>query len=91
MTKQQNSQNNFKNIDGYYGSNQDFGGQYVPEIILPNLQELEKAFNQYRNDPQFLAELRELQLNFVGRPSPLIFAKNLTEKLGGAQIYLKNE
>jgi tryptophan synthase beta chain len=74
----------------YYGNGQ-FGGQYVPEILLPSLVELEEAFEKYKNDPDFLSELEYYRKNLIGRPSPLIFAKNLTEKTGGAKIYLKNE
>ncbi len=76
---------------GYYGPQQGFGGQYIPEILIPALQELEEAFNKYKNDPDFLAELKYYRENWIGRPSPLIYAKNLSEQLGGAQIYLKNE
>ena len=81
----------FKAVDGYYGPNQNFGGRYVPELLLPSLEELEQAFEANRNNSDFLTELKYYQTNFIGRPSPLIFAKNLTEKLGGAKIYLKNE
>ncbi len=77
--------------NGFYGPNQEFGGQYVPEVLLPGLEELEEAFEKYKNDPDFLAELAYYRQNLIGRPSPLIFAKNLTKKLGGAKIYLKNE
>ena len=83
--------NKFAAIDGYYGENQDFGGAYVPELLIPSLDELSETFEKYRNDPDFLTELEFYQTNFVGRPSPLIFAKNLTQKMGGAKIYLKNE
>lgn len=85
------SANQFEIHDRYYGENQEFGGQYVPEILLPSLDELEAAFQKYRNDADFLADLKDLQQDFIGRPSPLIFAKRLTEKLCGAKIYLKNE
>lgn len=81
----------FEIKNGYYGKNQDFGGQYVPEILLPALDELEEAFLKYKDDPELLEELKFYQNNLTGRPSPLIFAENLTEKLGGAKIYLKNE
>jgi tryptophan synthase beta chain len=77
--------------DRYYGDAQKFGGQYVPEILIPSLDELDEAFQKYRNDEEFLDELKNLQLNFIGRPSPLIYAQRLTEYLGGAKIYLKNE
>jgi len=75
----------------YYGEEMEFGGQYVPEVLLPALDELEEAFEQYRNDADFLEELEFLKKNFIGRPSPLIYAKNLSQKLRGAKIYLKNE
>ena len=81
----------YLNHGGYYGNNSDFGGQYVPEILLPALKELEQAFHTYKDDPEFLAELTFYQKNLIGRPSPIIFAKNLTEQIGGAKIYLKNE
>lgn len=81
----------FDIYDGYYGEQQNFGGQYVPEILLPALQELEQAFDRYKNDSEFLNELADLRKNFIGRPSPLTFAANLTQHLGGAKIYLKNE
>ena len=76
---------------GYYGPNQEFGGQYIPEILLPAMQELEEAFALYRNDVDFLAELEFYRQNFIGRPSPLFLADGLTRKLGGAKIYFKNE
>lgn len=85
------TQTQFQATNGYYGSNQDFGGRYVPGPLIPILEDLEQNFEKYRRDEQFLQELRYYQTNFVGRPSPLIFAKNLTEALGGAKIYLKNE
>jgi tryptophan synthase beta chain len=86
----------FSNLDfeiknGYYGEDQDFGGQYVPEVLLPALDKLEEAFEKYKNDPDFLKELNYYQINLSGRPSPLIFAENLTQKVGGAKIFLKNE
>lgn len=83
-----NYQKTILESDGHYG---DFGGSFVSEMLLPVMQNLSKAFDEARNDPDFLAELKDLQDNYAGRPTPLWFAKNLTEKLGGAQIYLKNE
>lgn len=80
----------FEAKNGYYGDGK-FGGRYVPEILLPVLEELEEAFEKYRNDPEFLQELEYYRENLIGRPSPLIYAQNLTKKLGGAKIYLKNE
>jgi len=82
------SYHSLPNKDGFYGP---YGGRFVPEQLIPALQEVEKAFSEAKNDPQFLAEYQTLLRDYVGRPSPLYFAKNLTEKLGGAQVYLKRE
>ncbi|MCA9935962.1 MAG: tryptophan synthase subunit beta [Ardenticatenaceae bacterium] len=68
-----------------------YGGQFVPETLMPALAELEAAYLQARSDPAFQAELDNLLQTYVGRPTPLTFARRLTEKLGGAQIYLKRE
>lgn len=73
-----------------------FGGKYVPETLMPALAELETAFYQYRNDPDFQQELQGLLRDYVGRPSPLYFAERLTSHYAksdgsGAQIYLKRE
>lgn len=73
-----------------------FGGKYVPETLMPALTELEAAFNQYKNDPDFQQELQGLLKDYVGRPSPLYFAERLTAHYArpdgtGPQIYLKRE
>ncbi len=68
-----------------------FGGRYVPETLIPALEELRAAYEDAKNDPAFLAEFRTILREYVGRPSRLYFAKNLTERLGGAKIYLKRE
>lgn len=73
-----------------------FGGKYVPETLMPALAELETAFYQYRNDPDFQAELQGLLRDYVGRPNPLYFAERLTAHYArpdgtGPQIYLKRE
>jgi tryptophan synthase beta chain len=73
---------------GYFGQ---YGGQFVPEQLLPALQEVEAAFKLAKDDESFQKEYLELLKNYVGRPSPLYFAKRLTEQLGGAKIYLKRE
>ena len=73
---------------GYFGA---FGGRYVPEALIPALEELEAALNLARSDPQFQADFEGMLVNFSGRPTPLTFAANLTREIGGAQIYLKNE
>ena len=77
-----------KSSDGYFG---EFGGRYVPETLIPALLELEEAYEEARKDPKFKKEFEYYLKTFSGRPTPLTFAKNLTEKLGGAKIYLKNE
>jgi tryptophan synthase beta chain len=68
-----------------------YGGAYVPETLMPAIGELERAYNEVRNDGQFWAELEQLQRTYTGRPTPLTFAGRLTEQCGGAQIYLKRE
>jgi len=68
-----------------------YGGQYVPEMLMPALQELEKAYEAAKKDPMFREEFKDLLKNFSGRPTPLVFARNFTNQLGGAKIYLKNE
>ena len=73
---------------GRYGP---YGGRYVPETLIPALDELAEAYAVAREDPGFRAELERELHDFVGRPSRLTFAANLTERLGGAQVYLKRE
>ncbi|MDX1962419.1 MAG: tryptophan synthase subunit beta [Pirellulales bacterium] len=68
-----------------------FGGRFVPETLMHALEELTAAYENYRHDPQFIAELNDLWRNYVGRPSPLYFAQRLTERCGGARIFLKRE
>ncbi len=68
-----------------------YGGQYVPEILMPALEELEREYGKARKDPGFRQELGEYMRNYGGRPTPLYFARRLTEKCGGAKIYLKRE
>ena len=73
---------------GRYG---DFGGRYVPETLVHALDQLQAEYDAARSDPSFQAELDDLLKNYVGRPSPLYFAKRLTEHCGGAEIWLKRE
>jgi len=68
-----------------------FGGQYVPEVLMPALLELEAEYDRYKHDPDFLSELGWYNRHYGGRPTPLYFARNLTETAGGAKIYLKRE
>jgi len=69
----------------------DYGGQYVPETLMTAVNELEEAYNHYKNDPDFIAELNDLYTNYAGRPSLLYYAEKMTKDLGGAKIYLKRE
>jgi tryptophan synthase beta chain len=73
---------------GHFGI---YGGRYVPEVLMSPLEELERTFLEAREDPAFRTELDELLRTYAGRPTPLYFARRLTEKLGGARIYLKRE
>ena len=69
----------------------EFGGQYIPEILMGEIKKIEEAYEYYKNDETFKKELNDLLNKYAGRPSLLYFAKNMTEDLGGAQIYLKRE
>ncbi|MFC1793725.1 tryptophan synthase subunit beta [Planctomycetota bacterium] len=68
----------------------DYGGFYVPEVLIPVLEELEEAFYRFYEDPRFVAELAELSKNYAGRPSPLYYAKRFSEYVG-FNVYLKRE
>jgi tryptophan synthase beta chain len=70
---------------------EEFGGQYVPEVLIPPLKELESAYEKLKKDEEFQRELDYYLRNYAGRPTPLYFAENLTKKVGGAKIYLKRE
>ena len=67
------------------------GGQYIPEILMNAVQELETAYKRYKDDPEFRRELSELLNEYAGRPSRLYYARHMSEDLGGAKIYLKRE
>ena len=73
---------------GHFGP---YGGRFVPEILMAPLEELERAYLAASADPQFQSELADLLKNYAGRPTPLYFARRLSETLGGATIYLKRE
>jgi tryptophan synthase beta chain len=68
-----------------------FGGQYVPETLMNEIIQLEKAYHFYQNDESFQNELNDLLINYAGRPSLLYFAARMTQALGGAKVYLKRE
>jgi len=69
----------------------EYGGRFAPEVLMPALEELEKGFEKFRKDKEFLQELNYYLKEFAGRPTPLYLANNLTKKTGGAKIYLKRE
>ena len=75
-------------IKGRFG---DFGGRYIPETLVPAIEELEENYLKFKNDKNFKKELNYYLREYAGRPTPLYFAKNLTDKVGGAKILLKRE
>jgi tryptophan synthase beta chain len=79
---------NLPDKQGHFG---EYGGRWVAETLMPALLELEQAYKQARRDPQFRADLERFSREYVGRPTPLYFAANLSARLGGAKIYLKRE
>ncbi len=79
---------NLPDARGHFGQ---FGGKYAPEVLMPALEELERVYAECKADPQFIAELRDLERHYTGRPTPLYFAQSLTREVGGARLYLKRE
>lgn len=77
-----------RNKKGRFGQ---YGGQFIPETLMTAVQELETAYEHYKNDPEFIAELDDLYKKYAGRPSLLYYAEKMTKDLGGAKIYLKRE
>jgi tryptophan synthase beta chain len=77
-----------KTETGYFGP---FGGRYVPETLIHALEELEEAYERYRDDPEFVEELDRLARDFVGRPTPFMFAQRLTREWDGANVWFKRE
>ena len=73
---------------GYFA---EFGGRFVPETLIPVLDELEEVYNQYKNDPEFINQLKFLLADYSGRPTSLYYAEQLSKYYGGAKIYLKRE
>ncbi|MEE9249470.1 MAG: tryptophan synthase subunit beta [Dehalococcoidia bacterium] len=89
MTVQKQSQAyDLPDASGHFG---EFGGKFIPETLMPALEELESAYRDARQDPDFEARLEELSHSYAGRPTPLYFAASLSEQCGGARIYLKRE
>ena len=74
--------------NGFYGR---FGGRFVPENLMTAVLELEEAYRESQADPSFQAELDQLLKQYVGRETPLYYAKNLTKYVGGAKIFLKED
>ena len=83
--------NSFKTGPDERGMFGDFGGQFVAETLMPLILELDAAYSEAKDDPEFQAELAELNARYSGRPSPMYFAERLTEHLGGAKIYFKRD
>ena len=79
---------NMPDNNGYFG---EYGGSFVPDILKGILQEITDKYMQLKDDPEFQNELKYYYKHYVGRPSPIFYAKTLSEKMGGAQIYLKRE
>jgi len=86
--QQPNSYRAGPDANGHFGI---YGGRFVAETLMPNILELEQAYNAAKADPGFQAELDQFLKHYVGRPSPLYFAERLTQHFGGAKIYLKRE
>jgi len=76
---------------GNIGRFGQYGGQYVPETVMTAVHELEAAYSKYKDDPEFISELKELYRDYAGRPSMLYYAEKMTKDLGGAKIYIKRE
>ena len=77
-----------ENLSGFFGP---FGGAYVSKELSQELEKIEKAYNSLKNDPKFIEEMQYIRRTYQGRPTPITYAKNLSKKIGGAQIYLKRE
>jgi tryptophan synthase beta chain len=80
-----------KNAPGQHGRFGAYGGRYVPETLMAALEELQRSYEKAKRDRKFQGRLDELLRTYAGRPTPLFFAQRLTQKLGGAKIYLKRE
>lgn len=88
MNTIKNSLKNYPTAEGYFGK---FGGQIIPTALQETFKKIEAGYQQIKNEPSFCAEYENLLKTYVGRPSPLYFARNLTAHLNGAKIYLKRE
>ncbi|MAI02622.1 MAG: tryptophan synthase subunit beta, partial [Rickettsiales bacterium] len=81
----------FKNKPDNNGNFGKYGGRFVAETLMPLILDLEKKYLYYKKDKKFKSELANLSKDFIGRPSPLYFAENLTNYIGGAKIYFKRD
>ena len=88
MSQIKNSYKKLPNEKGYFGQ---FGGRYVSETLMPLIEEVELEYNRVKNDEKFLNELNDYLKNYVGRPSPLLFAERITNDLKGPKIYFKRD
>ena len=83
-----NNLTDLPNSDGFFG---EYGGKFVPETLMHALKELDETYTKLKNNPQFVEEIDQDLVQFVGRPSPLYFAKRLTDHYSGPRIWLKRE
>ncbi len=81
----------YKSFPDEFGKFGDYGGRFVAETLMPLILDLEKKYKRYKKDKKFIKEFQALAKNFIGRPSPLYYAENLTKHLGGAKIYFKRD
>ena len=81
----------YRDFPDKFGKFGNYGGRFVAETLMPLILDLEKQYNRYKKDKKFIKEFNHLSKSFIGRPSPLYFAKNLTNHLGGAKIYFKRD
>ncbi|MDD7909543.1 MULTISPECIES: tryptophan synthase subunit beta [Pseudovibrio] len=88
MNQQVNTLRSGPDEDGHFGI---YGGRFVAETLMPLILDLEKAYNDAKNDPTFTEEIKTLNTHYTGRPSPMYFAERLTEELGGAKVYFKRD
>jgi tryptophan synthase beta chain len=77
--------------DGFFGDDKTYGGAFLPPPLVAIMKNVSDEYDKFKEDPEFLAELSTLRKQFTGRPSPIYHCKNLSNKIGGAQIYLKRE
>src|SRR5439155_6043645 len=88
IPERSNRMNTEPDAGGHFGV---YGGRYVPEVLMSPLEELEIAYREARQDPAFQSELNELLRTYAGRPTPLYYARRLSETLGGARLFIKRE